>query len=143
MTSYFCFGALLCQKYELLFAGSSINTLAVICVCLIDVWFAVRNWWETWWLSDFVWVGGLSCVGSSRKYSLTREISSNDFDGLRLFLLLEWRLRTVTNFLNDVSYMFQAKHVGEVYVVDIYWFKRSRLFQVRMRQLIQWLYYQM
>ena len=55
----------------------------------------------------------------------------------------EWRLRPVTNCLISVSFISQTKLACEVYVVDISWFELSRLFQGRMRQLIQWLNHHM
>ena len=123
-----CFDALLCQKYDLLFAGSSINTVAVIsCVshfCLVRCPELVNG---------LVALG--FCVGRRplvgwviQNAGSGNNISGNDFGGRCFFLLKEWSLRTVTNFLNFVSHIFQTKHAGEVYVGNISWFELSQLF---------------
>ena len=71
MASDFCFGALLCQKYELFIAGSSFNTVVVFsCVshlCLVrrpEVTTSVAGDFIFEGVGGFglVWVGGVCMV---------------------------------------------------------------------------------
>ena len=90
----FCFEALLCQNYELLFARSSFNTVAVISCWLISVWFAVRTGVQLGGVRFLFGSAAIRVLGHS-VCRLWQEDFSNVFGGRRFFLLKEWRLRTV------------------------------------------------